>query len=56
MCSSKPTIFLICKTKEVKPSMIGMPKAEIAHSGKCHIVGCIADMPTHRKLTRRGGV
>ena len=44
----KPIICPSCKKKEVRPSMFGMPTAEVAHSGKWHIAGCMPDMPTHR--------
>ena len=48
ICSRKPTICPLCKAREVRPSMFGMPTAEAAHSGKWHIAGCQPDMPIHR--------
>ena len=44
----KPTICPICKKKEVRPSIFGMPTEEVFKSGKWHIAGCMADFPKHR--------
>ena len=48
ICSRKPTICPLCKTKEVRPSMFVMPKAESAHPGKWHFAGCQPHMQIYR--------
>ena len=48
ICSRKPIICPLCKTKQVRPSMFGMPSPEVWESGKWHIAGCEQDYPKHR--------
>ena len=48
ICSRKPIICPICKKKEVRPSIFGMPTQEVWESGKYHIAGCMPDFPKHR--------
>ena len=46
ICSRKPIACPLCKTREVRPSMFGMPTAEAAHSGKWAIMGCTLEEPS----------